>query len=157
MSHLPASVCKLCADFMRENGKERQRRDGGTALHSVCARLGERQPFTTISTCMRINDRGVKVSRTGRLRLSRLTQREPGRAVRDAYTCTTTPGEIQQHPATSSRDVKGKAGDSCLRHRVTFSPSAQKTQEPEGDTRGSKMSRVRTSVSIRHFCGFVSE
>lgn len=77
--------------------------------------------WVTISTCTRINDRGVKASRTGRLRPNRHSAsrgEQTGMHIRAQ--------RVQQHPTSKSRDVKGKAGDSCVRHGATFSPSAQK-------------------------------
>lgn len=143
--HLSVTDCKLRTDFMRESKTDRGGMEGLRTGPYMCVRVWVKA-YTAISTCMRINDRGVKASRTGRLRP--VCHSEPGRAPRDAHTCTASPGEMQQRPASNSRDVKGKAGDTCLRHGATFSPSAQETREAEGDTRGSKTRHEKNLLTV---------
>lgn len=90
----------------------------------LCA-LGERQPKkkknTSSVACVRINDIGVKASRTGRLR--------PARNSASRWrVCTRSSRETQHHHTVESRNVKGKSGDSSPRRGATFSPSNVRTQ-----------------------------
>ncbi|KAK5910924.1 hypothetical protein CgunFtcFv8_005142 [Champsocephalus gunnari] len=99
---------------------DRKRSIGTPVRTCVCA-------WKKTPVCTRINDRGVKASRSGRLRPTRESARIPELHILYMHI------NPRRNAAPRSRDVKGKAGDSCLRqehHMVTFS---------QGDTTGSRI------------------
>lgn len=141
--HLSVTDRNLCSDFIRVRGTDRGGMEGLRTGPYMFVRVWVKDSSTYMATsaCTRINDRGVKASRTGRLRPPRLMARA-------AHTYTTSPGEMQQHLTSNSRNVKGKAGDSCLRHGATSSPSAQKTGEADRERRGSKIRHEKNLLTV---------